>query len=144
MNVLFIKLDCEPLQQIADQLVNFFIERGKREASLIFLINLICCVYLKGLMQWERDHVKLHVTLINSKYRKDKSESDAAVADGGKSKPRQWRKRVPIDGQPIFERFAQHDFGEQSLNEINLCQMKAKNPETGFYAVSAVYSVPRL
>lgn len=91
---------------------------------------------LIGLMRRERDHVKLHVTLINSSFRKEPDE------DPEKSTvTKRWhkyKKRFPFDGQDILTKYATYDFGQQPVTEVHLSKLKSEKNEDGFYGASAI------
>ncbi|KOB66100.1 Activating signal cointegrator 1 complex subunit 1 [Operophtera brumata] len=80
----------------------------------------------KIILNHNRDHVKLHVTLINSKYRKT---SD----DAGK-------KRETFDGSEILQRFKDFDFGVVELNQIHLSQRDSAGDD-GYYQPTCVVSL---
>lgn len=77
----------------------------------------------KGIVKSERDYVKLHATLINTRKRKGKEDS------GFKKRP----KRVAFDARPILDKFENFEFGEQVLESIHISERSATDTETGFY-----------
>ncbi|GBP59312.1 Activating signal cointegrator 1 complex subunit 1 [Eumeta japonica] len=79
------------LQKLSDEIVEYF--------------------YRAGLMQKEynRDNLKLHVTLINSKYR-----SRSKKQDEFQSSPK--KERETFDGSRILQQFEDYDFGGRSGN----------------------------
>lgn len=85
-------------------------------------------------MDRERDHVKLHVTLINSKYRQHSSTS---LDEDANPKLRNSRKRLTFDGSKILEKFADYEFGVMEVEEFHLSQMYAKRSD-GYYQPSCV------
>lgn len=116
VHVLYGRVECEALQLIADQIVAVFVKNG--------------------LMQREREHVKLHATVVNSKYRVATSQkSKEAELTGGTE------RRQPFDGRRILEDFGDWDFGKQPVSEIHLARLKTVDCSTGFYASSSVLKV---
>lgn len=85
-------------------------------------------------MDLERDHVKLHVTLMNSKYR---VRSSTSLNEDANSKLRNSRKRLTFDGSKILETFADYDFGVMEVEEFHLSQMYAKRSD-GYYQPSCI------
>lgn len=81
-----------------------------------------------------RDSVKLHVTLINSKYRK--GTSNATVDDS--NMPRTSRKpRETFDGSEVLKKFSDYDFGVMELKDIHLSQRHSMGPD-GYYQPTCV------
>ncbi|XP_026328555.1 activating signal cointegrator 1 complex subunit 1 [Hyposmocoma kahamanoa] len=101
------------LQNISDALVDHF--------------------YKAGFMDRENDHVKLHVTLINSKFRQ---RSSTSLGDSN-SKSRNSGKRLTFDGSKILEKFADYDFGVMDVEEFHLSQRYGKRSD-GYYQPSCV------
>lgn len=86
-------------------------------------------VIFLGLMKREYDKVKLHATLINTRYRKD-NEKDSS---GSRSRDRnKHSKRISFDARPILEKFVNFDFGQQQLNLIHLSHRFSVD-EKGYY-----------
>lgn len=77
-----------------------------------------------------RDKVKLHVTLLNSKYR---SESKSEESHGRKV-------REKFDGSEILNKFADYDFGVTEITEFHLSQRKTMGPD-GYYQPTFVVSL---
>lgn len=86
-----------------------------------------------GLMNNEhgRENVKLHVTLINSKYRNQMSNQDVRAEKNN--------SRESFDGSEILERFANFEFGVMELRDIHLSQRHALGPD-GYYQPTFVLS----
>ena len=85
-----------------------------------------------GLMPRQFDRVKLHVTVINTLYRKGTDdmdqEQDLAV-----------QKRETLDARPILQCFGDFQFGSLSLKEIHLSQRRAgKRSKENYYFPSAI------
>lgn len=89
------------IQQIADGLVDHFYKAGYMER------------------EYGRDNVKLHVTLINSKYRESKKNLNAEESSSS-SKLRQ--PRETFDGTQVLKMFGDYDFGVMELKDIHLSQ----------------------
>ncbi|KAI8428016.1 hypothetical protein MSG28_002313 [Choristoneura fumiferana] len=118
INVLYAKVEeCDStpgiLQQLADGIADYF--------------------YKEGLMNNEhgRQNVKLHVTLINSKYRNQPSNQDVRAEKNN--------TRESFDGSEILERFANFEFGVMELRDIHLSQRHALGPD-GYYQPTFVLS----
>ncbi|GAV04397.1 hypothetical protein RvY_14681 [Ramazzottius varieornatus] len=75
-------------------------------------------------------HVKLHVTLINSRYRKgtELGEDDLDLL----SVAAKATARKTFDASSILQHFGQYDFGECVVNEIHISQ-RFSTGENGFY-----------
>uniref|UniRef100_A0A182P3Q7 K Homology domain-containing protein n=1 Tax=Anopheles epiroticus TaxID=199890 RepID=A0A182P3Q7_9DIPT len=109
VDVLYGKIESPALQTAADQIYEYFIA--------------------KGLMQKKYEHVKLHVTLINSLFRVSQSEIvDEKAAE---------RKRITFDASEILRLYGEYDFGSVVLNEIHLSQ-RFSTSCTGYYEATAV------
>lgn len=78
--------------------------------------------------EYDRTSVKMHLTLINTRYDKGESGKDG---DGLYRAPR-LRKRKTIDATTILEKYKNYDFGSQEVNEILLSAMSEKDDD-GFY-----------
>lgn len=90
--------------------------------------------YKAGFMDKEygRDNVKMHVTLLNSKYRgRTKGvDEDTNVRN---------KKRETFDGSQILSKFSDYDFGTVELNDIHLSQRNSTGPD-GYYQSTCVIS----
>lgn len=78
--------------------------------------------------EFDRDSVKMHMTLINTKY-SNKSEADG---DDTATKHRQQKVKSYFDARTIIERYGNYDFGSQLIDEIHLCQIHSVACD-GFY-----------
>ncbi|CAH0725945.1 unnamed protein product, partial [Brenthis ino] len=89
--------------------------------------------YRAGLMEKEfgRDSVKMHVTLMNSKYKAEKKDLE-------EDSPRR-RPRESFDASQILERFSDYDFGVTQLNDIHLSQRHCMGPD-GYYQSTCIIS----
>ncbi|XP_058836036.1 activating signal cointegrator 1 complex subunit 1 [Topomyia yanbarensis] len=108
VDVLYASVESEALQQIADQVMEYFVENG--------------------LLQKKYDRVKLHVTLINSLFR------DNAEGDGGDDRR---GSRVTFDATEILREFGHYDFGLQKVTEIHLSQRYSTACD-GFYEATGL------
>lgn len=82
-----------------------------------------------------RENVKLHVTLINSKYR---NNSDTSLVDDQGTRVRQ--PRIKFDGTEILEKFADYDFGVVEMNSIHLSQRHSTGPD-GYFQPTCVINL---
>lgn len=115
------KEETDKLQLICDQIVDKFVE--------------------SGITSRQYDRVKLHLTLINSLFRKDEngiSENESG-SRSGTPKPDQ---RETFDARPIFKKFGNRNFGKFRISEIHLSQRRSskRGPEN-YYLPSAVISL---
>ncbi|KAL4713007.1 hypothetical protein ACJJTC_012077 [Scirpophaga incertulas] len=104
------------LQRIADSLVDHFYKAGFMDK------------------QHGRENVKLHVTLINSKYR-----SRLKVDDGSNDDRNSRQSRVTFDGSEILKRFRDYDFGTTELTVVHLSQRHSMGND-GYYQPTCVVS----
>ena len=106
-------------------------------------------------MQRQYDRVKLHVTLINSLFRRTKQvqinqvhdtfsvpyhQQQQSSANSGGGSVQQLQKRETFDGQQILEKFAKYNFGKQSLREIHLSRRYTTDTD-GYFKPSNVLKV---
>lgn len=108
VDVLYGKIISEPLQMIADKMMDYFVSRG--------------------LMQPRNDHVKLHVTLINSLFKDESLQDDSK---GG---------RVKFDARKILKKYENHNFGSITLKEIHLSQRYSTACD-GFYEATGIVKI---
>jgi len=103
------------LQQIADRLMNKFVEAG--------------------LAKKQYDRVKLHVTVINSLMRKESQQNavEAASMSQSQSGGDQNKERVSFDARNVLKQFGDFDFGVYTLREIHLSVRFTTNANTGYY-----------
>ncbi|XP_046961793.1 activating signal cointegrator 1 complex subunit 1 [Vanessa cardui] len=97
--------------------------------------SIVSHFYKAGFMDKEygRDNVKLHVTLLNSKYKsRDKGMDEETVSN-------QINKRETFDGSQILSKFSDYDFGIVELNNIHLSLRKSMGPD-GYYQSTCVIS----
>lgn len=86
--------------------------------------------------EYGRDNIKLHVTLINSKYR---SRSSSAKLEESSDAPNRSRPREPFDGSEVLRKFSDYDFGVTELAEIHLSQRHSMGPD-GYYQPTCIIS----
>ena len=110
VDVIYAKVhECEELQKLADGLVSKFADTG--------------------LMPRQFDRVKLHVTLINTIFRKGEDYEES-------------QKRETLDSRPIFQFFDDFSFGSMNLTEVHLSQRRAgKRSKENYYFPSAIVSL---
>ena len=85
-----------------------------------------------GLMRREHDRVKLHVTLLNTLFRRE--QGDLGDTDR--------KERESFDGRLLLERFSKVGLGQVELTEVHLSQRRAgRRTNAGYYLPSAVLSV---
>ena len=110
VDVIYAKVHNEALQKIADQIVDRFSEAG--------------------LMKKQYERVKLHMTLINTTFRKpneDVLEDKRAV------------KKETVDARKILTEFSDHRFEEVEVQELHLSQRRAgRRTEANYYLPSTI------
>ena len=80
-------------------------------------------------MRKEYDRVKLHVTLLNTLFRKDQGD----LGD------RERTERESFDGRRLLEMFSGLRLGQVELSEVHLSQRRAgRRTAKGYYLPSAV------
>ena len=83
-------------------------------------------------MRREHDRVKLHVTLLNTLFRRE--QGDLGDTDR--------KERESFDGRLLLERFSKVGLGQVELSEVHLSQRRAgRRTNAGYYLPSAVLSV---
>lgn len=83
----------------------------------------------------DRDNVKLHVTLINSKYRSQSTQSSEADDTTQLSR----KTRETFDGSQILQKYADYDFGVVELKYLHLSQRHTLDLD-GYYQPTFVMS----
>jgi len=100
-----------PLQEISDALVHKFVSAG--------------------LMAKQFTRVKLHMTVLNTKFLNKLEDEFEGYKEGA--------QREMMDGRSILQEFANHDFGQVQVNEIHLSQRRAgRRTEENYYFPSHV------
>lgn len=74
-------------------------------------------------MKKDYDFVKLHATLINSRYRKDTNDD---------SNRDRYRKRLSFDARPILRKYKDYYFGIQPLTMLHLSDRLTVD-KSGYY-----------
>ncbi|PZC82459.1 hypothetical protein B5X24_HaOG210500 [Helicoverpa armigera] len=105
------------IQQLADALVEYFYRAGYMDR------------------EYDRDNVKLHVTLINSKYRVHSASSN--IDSSAPSVRHSRRPRETFDGSEVLKKFADYDFGVAELTDIHLSQRHSMGSD-GYYQPTCV------
>ncbi|XP_063701969.1 activating signal cointegrator 1 complex subunit 1 [Culicoides brevitarsis] len=105
VNVLFAAIESEAMQAMSDQLHEYFCN--------------------KGLMQRKNDHVKLHVTLMNTKFLKNQEENSRVEA---------------FDATKILQKYGNFNFGRVKVKEIHLSQRHTSGT-VGYYEASCIIKV---
>jgi len=117
VDVLYVKIKDETgiLQQIADMIVDKFVS--------------------SGLMKKEYDRVKLHLTVMNTLFRKEQG-------DIGEKQNKNTKVRESFDCRPILEGWNEIHFGTVQLEEIHLSQRRAgRRTAEGYYLPSAIVTI---
>ncbi|XP_075213153.1 activating signal cointegrator 1 complex subunit 1 [Lycorma delicatula] len=112
VNVLYGRIHCqdeELLQTLSDSIVSYCIKAG--------------------IVEKEHERVKLHITLMNTIFRKSSSEF------GNENK----RNRDTINASSILKSFENFDFGEETVTSIHLSQMGTVS-NSGYYKASVKIS----
>ncbi|XP_049822818.1 activating signal cointegrator 1 complex subunit 1-like isoform X2 [Aethina tumida] len=103
---------------------NAEIVSDNQEASLQTIVNNIAeYFYEKGLLKSYSNPVKLHMTVINTKYRQGTPK---------KGYNRKWQKRIPFDATKIMDKYKDFYFGECIFDSVYLCLISTKGDD-GFY-----------
>lgn len=99
------------------------------------------------LLQQDERAVKLHATVLNSRYRRRSSSSSGGGGSGpgqqgqqqGQQQGRgQWEQRQPFDGRRLLERHGGVDFGAVQLPTVHISQRgQPYDSATGFYRCAA-------
>ncbi|XP_003746121.1 activating signal cointegrator 1 complex subunit 1 [Galendromus occidentalis] len=125
VNVLYAKVfeqdrsDAGRLQILCDSIVERFRQSG----------------FLRNKLASSREKLKLHMTLINSKF----SEDPTAVDDPSQSLnqrsvgSKQERKSSPFDATNILKNFGDFRFGMVQLDRVELNVVSISEPGTGYY-----------
>ncbi|XP_071798171.1 activating signal cointegrator 1 complex subunit 1-like isoform X2 [Asterias amurensis] len=85
-----------------------------------------------GLMQKEYERVKVHITLINTIFRKEPDAEDGSRRGKGKRDGEGDRVRESIDASRILQEFGDYSFGDCLINTIHISQR-------GSYGVDGYY-----
>ncbi|XP_041968306.1 activating signal cointegrator 1 complex subunit 1 [Aricia agestis] len=107
-------------------------EQDAPPGTLQTLVDAVSQYFQKaGLMRREhdRDNVKIHATLMNSKYRAEAQDS----GEDDSSRP----KRQPFDASKILAKYADYDFGVAEVTGMHLSQHHSMG-EDGYYVATCV------
>lgn len=107
VNVLYGSVDCEVLQTISDKIYEYFVGRGMTQKKF--------------------DRVKLHVTLMNTIFIKNREETKDGKVD-------------TFDASKILEKYGNYDFGKMKIKEIHLSQRHTRG-SNGYYEASCTIKV---
>lgn len=118
VDVLYAKVVSEELQQIANEIAQYFASRG--------------------FIQLQHENVKLHVTLMNSRF----SDNDDAIEkdevqdlrDGNRN------QKKTFDASKILKKFKDFHFGSLTIDEIHLSQRYSK-ASNGYYESTGVLKI---
>ncbi|KAK7486498.1 hypothetical protein BaRGS_00022299 [Batillaria attramentaria] len=122
VDVLYAKIDDSPeaekLQMLADRLVDKFVSAN--------------------LMQQQYERVKLHITVMNTLFRKDPSGEAAPRPQHGRGPP---RERESFNASSVLKNFGTFDFGTYHVNRVELSQ-RYSTGEDGYYTCSGTLRLP--
>ncbi len=111
VDVVYAKVNSDRLQTAANAIVEKFRKSG-----------------LVAAKQYER--VKLHVTLINTLFRKGE-DPEGEVGEA--------KERITLDSRPLFTHFSDRDFATVTLKEVHLSQRRAgKRTKENYYFPSTI------
>ena len=83
-----------------------------------------------GLIQRQYDHVKVHVTLMNTLFRQKRNE-DSSKTD---------KIREKFDARTIIKKYQDFEFGSQKLTEVHL-SLRYSTACDGFFEATATLKV---
>lgn len=112
VNVVFGKVQSEPLQQLANEMARFFESRG--------------------FIKLDSENVKLHLTLINTWLFND----GAAESEEQRNSARQIKK-AKFDSTSILEKYKDFHFGSLVVDEIHISKLNVK-VENGYYESAGI------
>lgn len=122
VDVLYAKIDDSPeaekLQMLTDRLVDKFVAAS--------------------LMQRQYDRVKLHVTVMNTLFRKDPG---SAAAPSQQNVRGPVRDRESFSASSILQNFGSFDFGSYHVDRVELSQ-RYSTAEDGYYSCSGTLRLP--
>ncbi|KAK3576538.1 hypothetical protein CHS0354_018044 [Potamilus streckersoni] len=120
VDVLYAKVDddSDRLQMLVDRIVDSFAGNN--------------------LMQHQYDRVKLHITVMNTIFRKDPSGTTQAPQ---RQKNRGTRERESFFATNILKKFGDYNFGDYHINTVHLSQRYSTGPE-GYYTCAGSIDLP--
>ncbi|CAH1781635.1 unnamed protein product [Owenia fusiformis] len=101
----------DKLQILADRLVDKFVSTG--------------------LMQRQYDRVKLHITVMNTLFRKDPNAA-TEPSDGRSRNQRHERDRESFDASNILKTYGEHNFGVYTIDSLDISQ-RYTTADDGYY-----------
>ncbi|CAO1359595.1 unnamed protein product [Diamesa serratosioi] len=116
VDVLYGKVESTLLQEVADAVSNYFSD--------------------KGLFQKKSEHVKLHVTLINSLFR----DNDDACQESEVNQQGSKHQRTSFDATKILSKFKDFNFGNLTITEIHVSTRYSKG-SNGFYEATGIIKI---
>ncbi|KAH8416087.1 hypothetical protein KR222_008028 [Zaprionus bogoriensis] len=102
--VVYARVESPELQQLANKIVDHYRPLG-----------------LLGNSEANKVSVKLHMTILNSRYRSDESSSSSAKE---------------FDAREILKRYGDFDFGTAECSELHLCVLRSSREVEDFYKIS--------
>lgn len=106
------------------------IEAGPEQEKLQMIIDRIVDKFTSaGIMTQELDHIKLHVTVMNTLFRKDPTGAPT-------QKQRGKVERESFDAYNIIKKFGDYDFGPFTIKKIDLSQKHGTSCD-GYYCSAA-------
>lgn len=107
-------------------------------------------------MQGQLESVKLHATVINTRYRRSTPASSAAAAaaaaaaavsgqrqgarGGGSDRQQQQQQRIGVDGRHLLEDWSGFDLGQFEVPAVHL-SLRGQYDASGYYACAAALSL---
>ncbi|XP_064640403.1 activating signal cointegrator 1 complex subunit 1-like isoform X2 [Lineus longissimus] len=122
VDVLYAKVELEDesdrLQILCDRLVDKFVS--------------------SGLMHRDSDRVKIHVTVMNTMFRKDPSGAVIQAKSGQRGAT---KERVSFDASNVLRLFGNYSFGQLVIGQLHLSQRYSTSCD-GYYQAAAVIDLP--
>ncbi|CAL1545826.1 unnamed protein product [Lymnaea stagnalis] len=113
------------------------VQPGKSSQRLQELVDIIVNKFTsEGVVKREHDHVKMHVTVMNTLMRKDPS----AISENQSAK-HGIKLRESFDAREILKTFQDFNFGSQHIASIQLSQRHSTNVN-GYYNCASYISLP--
>jgi len=119
------RADSHRLQSLCEYLVQTFVEAG--------------------LAPPQDRSVKLHATIMNSKYRQEQHQIDTiknSKQSSNDNEQEQIHEREPFDATTILEQFGEYLFGEYKLNEVQLSDRFNRDQSTQYWKSVAQIKFP--
>lgn len=98
--VLYARVESPELQEFANKVLKHFEPTG-----------------LAGNGESKKEQVKLHMTILNVRYRRDSANS--------------------FDAREILKRYGDYDFGAAECSEVHLCVLRSSKEVEDFYKISS-------